>query len=110
MDTYDSIFKIIEEYKTMTIEALQYSKIGKGQCGGGSRICRDHKTATNANFGLSVMRKIATLDGIPRNEDLKITQRASKLMNEVRASAFPVRCSRLTTTVDHIHLEQRRQG
>jgi hypothetical protein len=32
--TYDEIFKTIENYKGMTIEALQYSKIGKGECGG----------------------------------------------------------------------------
>ena len=28
------------------------------------------------------MRRIATLDGIPRNDELKITDRASKLMND----------------------------
>jgi hypothetical protein len=32
MSTYDSLFKTIEGYSTMTIEALQYSKIGKGEC------------------------------------------------------------------------------
>jgi hypothetical protein len=31
MATYDSLFKTIEGYSTMTIEALQYSKIGKGE-------------------------------------------------------------------------------
>lgn len=30
------------------------------------------------------MKKIATLEGIPRNAELKITNRASKLMNDVR--------------------------
>jgi len=30
MDTYHDLFKTIEEYKSITIEALQYSKIGKG--------------------------------------------------------------------------------
>ncbi|RSH91890.1 hypothetical protein EHS25_009260 [Saitozyma podzolica] len=58
MATYDSLFKTIEGYSTMTIEALQYSKIGK------------------------VMKKIATLDAIPRNDELRITDRASKLMHE----------------------------
>ena len=31
MDAQDDIFKSIEAYKDMTIEALQYSKIGKGE-------------------------------------------------------------------------------
>ena len=31
MAHYDEIFKTIEGYKNMTIEALQYSKIGKGK-------------------------------------------------------------------------------
>jgi hypothetical protein len=31
MDTQDEIFKAIEEYKGMTIQALTYSKIGKGK-------------------------------------------------------------------------------
>jgi hypothetical protein len=30
MGVYDDIFSKIEEYEGMTIEALQYSKIGKG--------------------------------------------------------------------------------
>ena len=30
MDTYNDLFNTIENYKEMTIEALQYSKIGKG--------------------------------------------------------------------------------
>jgi len=29
------------------------------------------------------MKKIATLEGIPRNDEFKITDRASKLMNDV---------------------------
>jgi hypothetical protein len=32
MDAQDEIFQAIESYKDMTIEALQYSKIGKGEC------------------------------------------------------------------------------
>jgi len=31
MPTYDTLFKTIEEYKNITIEALTYSKIGKGE-------------------------------------------------------------------------------
>jgi hypothetical protein len=31
MGTYDALFKTIEEYEGITIEALQYSKIGKGE-------------------------------------------------------------------------------
>jgi len=57
MGTYDALFKTIEEYQEITIAALQYSKIGK------------------------VMKKIATLEGIPRNDELRITDRAAKLMN-----------------------------
>jgi len=35
MDTYNEIFNTIEGYQNITIEALQYSKIGKGEraCG-----------------------------------------------------------------------------
>ncbi|RXK36547.1 hypothetical protein M231_06206 [Tremella mesenterica] len=57
MDQYDKIFNEIEKYEGMTITALQYSKIGK------------------------VMKKIAALRNIPRNDELKITERAQKLMN-----------------------------
>jgi hypothetical protein len=31
MPTYDTLFKTIEDYKNITIEALTYSKIGKGE-------------------------------------------------------------------------------
>ncbi|WVW86153.1 hypothetical protein I302_108194 [Kwoniella bestiolae CBS 10118] len=58
MPTYDDLFKTIESYDSMTIDALQYSKIGK------------------------VMKKIMTLNEIPRNDDFKITDRASKLMHQ----------------------------
>lgn len=58
MPTYDSLFKTIEEYKDITIDALTYSKIGK------------------------VMKKLATTTNIPRNDEFKITDRASKLMQD----------------------------
>ncbi|WRT70227.1 uncharacterized protein IL334_007222 [Kwoniella shivajii] len=58
MPSYDDLFKTIESYDSMTIDALQYSKIGK------------------------VMKKIMTLTEIPRNDDFKITDRASKLMHQ----------------------------
>nr|XP_018260871.1 uncharacterized protein I303_06588 [Kwoniella dejecticola CBS 10117]OBR83029.1 hypothetical protein I303_06588 [Kwoniella dejecticola CBS 10117] len=58
MPSYDDLFKTIESYEDMTIDALQYSKIGK------------------------VMKKIMTLNEIPRNDDFKITDRASKLMHQ----------------------------
>ncbi|KAK6909424.1 hypothetical protein I204_01287 [Kwoniella mangroviensis CBS 8886] len=58
MPSYDDLFKTIESYESMTIDALQYSKIGK------------------------VMKKIMTLNEIPRNEEFKITDRASKLMHQ----------------------------
>lgn len=31
MPTYDTLFKTIEDYKNITIDALTYSKIGKGE-------------------------------------------------------------------------------
>lgn len=31
MTTYDALFKTIEEYKDITVDALTYSKIGKGE-------------------------------------------------------------------------------
>ncbi|WVQ66995.1 uncharacterized protein L199_005187 [Kwoniella botswanensis] len=58
MPSYDDLFKTIESYDSMTIDALQYSKIGK------------------------VMKKIMTLNEIPRNQEFKITDRASKLMHQ----------------------------
>ncbi|KAK8853217.1 hypothetical protein IAR55_003919 [Kwoniella newhampshirensis] len=58
MSVYDDLFKTIETYDSITIEALQYSKIGK------------------------VMKKIQTLTEIPRNDELKITDRAGKLMHQ----------------------------
>jgi hypothetical protein len=36
---------------------------------------------------LAVMKKIAAMPNIPKNDELKITDRAQKLMNDV--SAFP---------------------
>jgi len=35
MDQYNDVFNSIEAYKDMTIEALQYSKIGKGELSSG---------------------------------------------------------------------------
>ncbi|WWD19632.1 hypothetical protein CI109_104094 [Kwoniella shandongensis] len=58
MTVYDDLFKTIESYDSITIEALQYSKIGK------------------------VMKKIQTLTEIPRDDELKITERAGKLMHQ----------------------------
>lgn len=62
MESYDSLFKEIEEYSHMTVDYLTHSKIGK------------------------VMKRIAALEGIPRDEDLKIKDRASNLMGVVSAS------------------------
>ena len=59
MDSYDKLFSTIENYDGMTVEALQFSKIGK------------------------VMKKIAALTEIPRNDELNITSRAQKLMDGV---------------------------
>ena len=77
MSTYDELFKTIEAYKNMTIEALQYSKIGKGEP---SILAQIHRVWLKRD---SVMKKIAVLEVIPRNADFKITDRASKLMHEV---------------------------
>ncbi|TYJ53947.1 hypothetical protein B9479_005424 [Cryptococcus floricola] len=55
---YDETFREIENYEQMTIEALQYSKIGK------------------------VMRKIVALKDIPENDNYKFTDRAGALMNK----------------------------
>ena len=46
MDQYNDVFNSIEAYKDMTIEALQYSKIGKGEFQGsdqGSRLTDSHE-------------------------------------------------------------------
>jgi len=56
MPGFDELFKAIENYENITIEYLQYSKIGK------------------------VMKKIAALRNIPRNDEFKITERSAKLM------------------------------
>ncbi|GMK56366.1 hypothetical protein CspeluHIS016_0302060 [Cutaneotrichosporon spelunceum] len=58
MDQHDDLFKTIEHYGDMKIEYLQFSKIGK------------------------VMKKIAALTNVPRDDELKITSRAEKLMKE----------------------------
>lgn len=58
MDTYDKLFTTIENYQNMTVAYLAHSKIGK------------------------VMKKIAALTNIPKNDDLKITDRAHALMQK----------------------------
>lgn len=58
MPTYDTLFKTIEDYKNITIEALTYSKIGK------------------------VMKKIGALTNVARDDEFHITERANKLMND----------------------------
>ncbi|WVQ84486.1 hypothetical protein IAT38_006638 [Cryptococcus sp. DSM 104549] len=58
MKQHDELFKTIEAYEGMSIEALTYSKIGK------------------------VMKKMVTLPAIPKNDEYKITERASKLMRQ----------------------------
>ena len=40
----------------------------------------------------TVMKKIATLESIPRNDDLNITGRAAKLMSEVGWGISPLLC------------------
>lgn len=40
MPTYDTLFKTIEEYKNITVEALTYSKIGKGEFRYSGRLSR----------------------------------------------------------------------
>ncbi|KAL1412777.1 hypothetical protein Q8F55_000525 [Vanrija albida] len=58
MDSWDELFKTIEEAADITVAAILYSKIDK------------------------VMKMIAALDGVARNEELKITERADKLYND----------------------------
>ncbi|TXT10876.1 hypothetical protein VHUM_02381 [Vanrija humicola] len=59
MDSWDELFKTIEEAADITVEDILYSKIDK------------------------VMKMIAALDSVARNEELKITERADKLYNDV---------------------------
>ncbi|ODN73165.1 hypothetical protein L202_07730 [Cryptococcus amylolentus CBS 6039] len=56
--SFDETFREIENYEEMTIEALQFSKIGK------------------------VMRKMVSLKNIPENDKYKFTDRAGALMNK----------------------------
>ncbi|ODN94654.1 hypothetical protein L198_04795 [Cryptococcus wingfieldii CBS 7118] len=56
--SFDETFREIENYEQMTIEALQFSKIGK------------------------VMRKMVALKNIPKNDKYKFTDRAGALMNK----------------------------
>ncbi len=74
MNAQDELFKAIEAYDKITVDALQYSKIGKGE----SSAMMDEMYLT-----AQVMKKICTLDNIPRNDELKITERARKLMEGV---------------------------
>ncbi|OWZ76595.1 hypothetical protein C365_04747 [Cryptococcus neoformans Bt85] len=58
MPHWNEVFESIESYDSMTIEALQYSKIGK------------------------VMKKIMGLTTIPLNDKYEFTKRAGKLMHQ----------------------------
>ncbi|OXG14041.1 hypothetical protein C366_05035 [Cryptococcus neoformans Tu401-1] len=58
MPHWNEVFESIESYDSMTIEALQYSKIGK------------------------VMKKIMGLTTIPLNDRYEFTKRAGKLMHQ----------------------------
>ncbi|AAW45692.1 hypothetical protein CNI02650 [Cryptococcus deneoformans JEC21] len=58
MSHWNEVFESIESYDSMTIEALQYSKIGK------------------------VMKKIMGLTTIPLNDKYDFTRRAGKLMHQ----------------------------
>ncbi|AFR97015.1 hypothetical protein C343_05147 [Cryptococcus neoformans C23] len=58
MPHWNEVFESIETYDSMTIEALQYSKIGK------------------------VMKKIMGLTTIPLNDKYEFTKRAGKLMHQ----------------------------
>jgi hypothetical protein len=70
MGEQDANFTAIEEYASMTIQQLQTSKIGK------------------------VMRKIAALSDIPRDDEFKFRERANTLMTKVRLSrTLPLRGS-----------------
>lgn len=80
MPTYDDLFTSIENYKDMSIEALQYSKIGKGQAGCSAPFGISH---TGIELTQAVMKKIAAMTTIPRNDEYKITDRAQKLMTGV---------------------------
>ncbi|KIR53480.1 hypothetical protein I315_04073 [Cryptococcus gattii Ru294] len=58
MPHWNEVFESVESYDSMTIEALQYSKIGK------------------------VMKKIMGLTTIPLNDKYELTKRAGKLMHQ----------------------------
>lgn len=67
----------------------QHSKIGKGES-----PRQTLKTYQIADCFLSefcchvVMKKIAALDNIARNDELKITERASQMMQKVSSAVF----------------------
>lgn len=110
MPAHDETFKKIEAYNDMTIQALQYSKIGKGRSAR-APVCRVFTD------GSAVMKKISTLEGIPRDDELHIRERAAKLMNDVSALALNWR-TWADVSVACVHREgagrrgpgQRRQG
>lgn len=90
MPHWNEVFESIESYDSMTIEALQYSKIGKGaSCPTSSRhgIIRRKK---NWRVFTIVMKKIMGLTTIPLNDKYEFTKRAGKLMHQVMS--FCCRC------------------
>jgi hypothetical protein len=73
MDQYDELIKTIEG-EDLTREVLKYSKLRKGESTGHVELlCFRTRKLT------SVMEEMAKIEGIPRNDELNITQRANAL-------------------------------
>jgi len=65
MPTYDQIFSTVESYEGLTIQYLSFSKIGK------------------------VMRRIAQLSEIPRDDEFKFKERAMNLVTKWQGMVAP---------------------
>ena len=73
MDQYDELLKTIEG-EDMTREVLKFSKLRKGESTSHVELSKGGLSKLT-----SVMEEMAKIEGIPRNDELNITQRANAL-------------------------------
>lgn len=85
MPHWNEVFESVESYDSMTIEALQYSKIGKGAS---VVVVVSPSVGYKIDDKNVVMKKIMGLTTIPLNDKYELTKRAGKLMHQVCPCRF----------------------
>lgn len=107
MPHWNEVFESVESYDSMTIEALQYSKIGKGASSSfphlGVSFWRCKIDGENV-----VMKKIMGLTTIPLNDKYELTKRAGKLMHQVCPCPFRFLLS-LARRIADSHAQKKKQ-